>query len=119
MPALLTLLMIRTTYDETGNTGTDLAVDLKRIENAVREILAAVGDDPERNGLRETPSRVARLDQELFSWLGKDPAEHLRAAFAERYDELVLLRDIPFNSMCEHHLMPFDGQAHVGYLPDG
>ena len=94
-------------------------MDLKRIENAVREILAAVGEDPYREGLRETPARVARMYQELFSGLGKDPAEHLIAKFTESYDELVVLRDIPFNSMCEHHLMPFEGQAHVAYLPDG
>ena len=94
-------------------------MDLKRIENAVREILAAGGEDPERDGLRETPSRVARLYQELFDGLDKDPAEHLRATFTERYDELVVLRDVPFNSICEHHLMPFEGRAHVAYLPDG
>ncbi len=94
-------------------------MDLQRIENAVREILAAVGEDPEREGLRETPSRVARMYEELFAGLKRDPAEHLRAVFTEQYDELVILRDIPFNSMCEHHLMPFEGVVHVAYLPDG
>ncbi len=94
-------------------------MDLERIENAIREILLAVGEDPEREGLRRTPRRVARMYQELFSGLGKDPAEHLTTAFTERYDELVVLRDISFNSTCEHHLMPFEGKAHIAYLPDG
>lgn len=94
-------------------------MDLKRIENAVREILAAVGEDPDREGLDETPRRVARMYQELFDGLNRDPADHLSATFVETYDELVVLRDISFNSMCEHHLMPFEGKAHVAYLPDG
>jgi len=94
-------------------------MDLPRIERAVREILIAVGENPDREGLRQTPSRVARMYQELFSGMSADPAEHLKAAFTERYDELVVLRDIPFNSMCEHHLMPFEGHAHVAYIPDG
>jgi len=94
-------------------------MDLERIENAVREILIAVGEDPDREGLRRTPRRVARMYQELFNGLNQDPAEHLTAAFTERYDELVVLRDISFNSTCEHHLMPFEGKAHVAYIPDG
>jgi len=94
-------------------------MDLPRIENAVREILAAVGEDPDREGLKKTPARVARMYEELFSGLRRDPAEHLSTAFTESYDELVVLRNIPFNSMCEHHLMPFEGKAHVAYLPDG
>lgn len=94
-------------------------VDLPRIERAVREILAAVGEDPEREGLLETPARVARMYAELFSGLHLNPARHLKKAFRERYDELVLVRDISFNSMCEHHLLPFLGVAHVGYLPNG
>ena len=94
-------------------------MDLERIENAVREILGAIGEDPDREGLRRTPQRVAKMYQELFNGLGQDPAEHLETMFSERYDELVVLRDIPFNSMCEHHLMPFEGKAHVAYLPDG
>jgi len=94
-------------------------MDLDRIERAVREILIAVGEDADREGLRRTPRRVAKMYEELFSGLSKDPAEHLTAAFTERYDELVVLRDISFNSMCEHHLMPFEGKAHVAYLPDG
>jgi GTP cyclohydrolase I len=94
-------------------------VDMPRIEAAVREILAAVGEDPDREGLLETPARVARMYAELFSGLRQDPREHLRAAFTEKYDEIVLVRDIAFNSVCEHHLLPFMGRAHVGYLPDG
>ena len=95
------------------------AVDQPRIERAVREILAAVGEDPDREGLRETPARVARMYAELFAGLRQDPRQHLRQAFAEKYDEIVLVRDIAFDSMCEHHLLPFMGRAHIGYLPDG
>jgi GTP cyclohydrolase I len=97
----------------------DSPVDLARIERAVREILAAVGEDPLREGLRETPARVARMYAELFAGLHEDPRRHLRKSFTEKYDEVVLVRDISFNSMCEHHLMPFMGSAHIGYLPDG
>jgi len=92
---------------------------MPRIERAVREILFAVGEDPNRDGLIETPARVARMYAELFSGMQAEPGRHLRKAFQEAYDELVLVRDIPFNSMCEHHLLPFTGTAHVGYLPDG
>src|SRR5437868_12623407 len=94
-------------------------VDKPRIERAVREILAAVGEDPDREGLLETPARVARMYAELFSGLRSTPAAHLQRVFHEDYDELVLVRDISFNSMCEHHLLPFTGVAHVGYLPNG
>lgn len=94
-------------------------VDLPRIERAVREILAAIGEDPNREGLLETPGRVARMYAELFSGLYATPAKHLHRVFPEEYDELVLVRDISFNSMCEHHLLPFIGKAHVGYLPRG
>ena len=94
-------------------------MDLERIQSAVREILIAVGEDPNREGLRDTPKRVARMYQELFSGLDKDPSAHLKATFTEGYDELVVLRDIPFSSTCEHHLMPFQGHAHIAYLPDG
>lgn len=94
-------------------------MDRSRIASAVRELLLAVGEDPDREGLRDTPQRVARMYEELFSGLREDPAEHLNALFTERYDELVVLRDIPFNSICEHHLMPFEGKAHLAYLPDG
>ncbi len=90
-----------------------------RIEAAVREILAAVGEDPDREGLLETPARVARMYAEMFAGLRKDPGAHLEKVFSERYDEVVLVKDINFCSMCEHHLLPFTGTAHVGYLPDG
>ena len=94
-------------------------VDQARIRRAVREILAAVGEDPDREGLRETPARVARMYAELFSGLHDDPKKHLKKFFTEKYDEVVLVKDIAFNSMCEHHMLPFMGQAHVGYLPNG
>ncbi len=94
-------------------------VDMPRIERAVREILAAVGEDPDREGLLETPGRVARMYAEMFAGLRQDPRVHLRKAFTEKYDEIVLVRDIAFNSVCEHHLLPFMGHAHIGYLPDG
>ncbi|HUQ70868.1 MAG TPA: GTP cyclohydrolase I FolE [Planctomycetaceae bacterium] len=95
------------------------AVDLPRIERAVREILAGVGEDPNREGLLDTPGRVARMYAELFAGLHLQPGRHLQKVFTEQYDELVLVRDITFNSMCEHHLLPFIGVAHVGYLPRG
>ena len=94
-------------------------VDLPRIERAVREILAAVGEDPDREGLLETPGRVARMYAELFRGLHEDPRVHLKKFFTEPYDEMVLVRDISFNSMCEHHLLPFSGKAHIGYVPNG
>jgi GTP cyclohydrolase I len=94
-------------------------VDQPRIERAVREILAAVGEDPDREGLRETPARVARMYAELFSGLHEDPRVHLQKFFSEKYDEVVLVRDISFNSMCEHHMLPFMGKVHIGYLPNG
>ena len=94
-------------------------VDLPRIERAVREILAAVGEDPDREGLLDTPARVARMYAELFSGLHQDPRVHLQKFFTEKYDEIVLVRDISFNSMCEHHMLPFMGKAHIGYLPNG
>ena len=94
-------------------------VDLDRIARAVREILISIGEDPERDGLLETPDRVARMYAELFSGLHTDPTHHLHKVFEESYDELVLVRDISFNSMCEHHLLPFMGVAHIGYLPRG
>jgi GTP cyclohydrolase IA len=94
-------------------------VDHKRIQAAVREILLAVGEDPDREGLRETPARVARMYAELFSGLQRDPTEVLRKTFPEKYDEMVLVKDIDFASMCEHHLLPFIGKAHVAYLPNG
>jgi GTP cyclohydrolase I len=94
-------------------------VDQDRIMRAVREILAAVGEDPDREGLLETPGRVARMYAELFSGLHEDPRLHLQKFFTEQYDEVVLVRDISFNSMCEHHMLPFMGVAHIGYAPNG
>jgi GTP cyclohydrolase I len=94
-------------------------VDEARIEKAVREILSAVGEDLNRDGLKDTPARVARMYGELLAGMQDDPGIHLERVFNEAYDEIVLLRDIPFYSMCEHHLMPFIGQAHVAYLPSG
>ncbi|MDX1964671.1 MAG: GTP cyclohydrolase I FolE [Pirellulales bacterium] len=94
-------------------------VDLPRLQQAVRELLSAVGEDPDREGLLETPARVARMYAELFSGLHDDPRQHLQKFFTEQYDELVLVRDISFNSMCEHHLLPFYGVAHIGYVPNG
>jgi GTP cyclohydrolase IA len=95
------------------------AVDQRRIEKAVAEILLAIGEDPEREGLRDTPARVAKMYAELLSGMREDPEVHLKSVFAENYDEIVLLRDIPFYSVCEHHMLPFIGSAHVAYLPTG
>jgi GTP cyclohydrolase I len=97
----------------------DAPVDIPRIEKAVREILLAVGENPDREGLLKTPNRVARAYGELMAGLHDDPRRHLKTVFNERYDEIVLLRDIEFHSLCEHHLLPFTGRAHVAYLPDG
>jgi GTP cyclohydrolase I len=94
-------------------------IDEARIEKAVREILSAVGEDLDRDGLKNTPARVARMYTELLAGMNDDPDKHLSSVFNENYDEIVLLRDIPFYSICEHHLMPFIGSAHVAYLPAG
>jgi GTP cyclohydrolase I len=94
-------------------------VDLKKIASAVRDILVAIGEDPDREGLKKTPMRVARMYAEMFSGLRSDPREHLQTFFQEKYDQMVILRDVTFHSMCEHHLMPFEGKAHIAYLPDG
>ena len=101
------------------NEAVAINVDLPRIERAVREILAAVGEDPDREGLLETPARVARMYAEMFAGLHSDPSRHLARVFTEKYDEIVLVRDISFCSMCEHHLLPFTGTAHIAYLPNG
>jgi len=105
--------------DCSSEDGAPSGVDLPRIERAVREILTAVGEDPDREGLLETPARVARMYAELFSGLHTDPSVHLKKFFTEKYDEMVLVRDITFNSMCEHHMLPFIGKAHIGYVPNG
>jgi GTP cyclohydrolase I len=94
-------------------------VDKPRIERAVREILLAIGEDPEREGLRGTPRRVAEAYEFLFAGLGENPARHLRVSFQEEHREMVLVSDIPLHSLCEHHLLPMVGKAHVGYIPDG
>ncbi len=94
-------------------------VDLPAIKQAVRNILVAIGEDPDRPGLKKTPERVARMYQEMFAGLRSNPAKHLRVTFPETYDEIVLVRDIGFTSMCEHHLLPFTGVAHVAYVPNG
>ena len=92
-------------------------MDLERIERAVREILLAVGEDPEREGLEETPARVARRYAEIVSGLQADPKQHLKFFDAGGHDELVLVRDIPLYSVCEHHLLPFIGKCHIAYIP--
>lgn len=97
----------------------DSPVDLDAIKDAVRTILTAVGEDPDRPGLLETPRRVADMYAEMFSGLHLDPERHLEVTFPETYDEMVLVRDIGFTSMCEHHLLPFTGVAHVAYIPNG
>src|ERR1700722_1390041 len=94
-------------------------VDLPRIRRAVREILLAVGENPDREGLQETPDRVARMYAEVFAGLHQDPRVHLKKHFTQKYDEMVLIKDIQFESFCEHHLLPFSGKAHVAYLPNG
>lgn len=94
-------------------------INTQRIEKAVREILLAVGEDIERDGLKRTPERVGRMYAELLGGMLESPDRHLRRVFVENYDEVVLLRNIPFHSICEHHLMPFIGEAHVSYLPSG
>ncbi|WP_019869895.1 GTP cyclohydrolase I FolE [Salinispora oceanensis] len=93
------------------------SVDLARLEKAVREILIAVGEDPDRDGLQQTPARVARAYAELFAGLRVDPAQVLSTTFEASHDELVLVRDIDVMSLCEHHLLPFRGSAHIGYVP--
>ena len=94
-----------------------MSVDLARVEAAVAELLAAVGEDVARDGLLETPRRVAQMYGELFAGLDEDPVSHLEVTFAADHDEMVMVRDIPFASLCEHHLVPFMGRAHVAYIP--
>lgn len=99
------------------DSGNDTVFDQERAEAAVRELLLAVGEDPDREGLRETPARVARAYRETFDGLFHDPAEVLSKTFNEDHRELVLVKDIPIYSTCEHHLVPFYGHAHIGYIP--
>lgn len=96
-----------------------VTVDMDKIESAVRDILEAVGEDPDREGLLETPNRVARMYAEIFSGLRTDPRIHLGKTFEQKCDEMVLVKDIGFASCCEHHLLPFIGKAHIAYLPNG
>jgi GTP cyclohydrolase I len=92
-------------------------VDRARVQGLIRELLEAIGEDPQRAGLLDTPRRVADMYAELFEGLEADPGEHLRVTFEAGHDEMVMVRDIPFTSLCEHHLVPFTGLAHVAYLP--
>lgn len=92
-------------------------VDVERIARAVREILEAVGEDPDRDGLLRTPARVAEMYAEVLSGLHEDPAAHLNVTFEANHDEMVMVKDIPIYSLCEHHLVPFHGHAHVAYIP--
>lgn len=92
-------------------------VDQPRVKRAVRELLLAIGEDPKREGLRETPCRVARMYQELFAGMGHDPASELKVYHAKNEDEMILVKDIVFHSFCEHHLLPFFGRVHIAYIP--
>ena len=94
-----------------------MSVDRARVEHLVHELLEAIGEDPARDGLRATPRRIAEMYAELFSGNGQDPGQHLSVSFAAEHDEMVMVRDIPFASLCEHHMVPFIGKAHVGYIP--
>ena len=94
-------------------------MDTAKIEAGVRLILEGVGEDPEREGLRETPARVARMYEEVLGGLEEDPSRHFDVTFDEGHEEIVLVGDIPFFSMCEHHMLPFFGVVNVGYIPDG
>ena len=101
-----------------GNGRVRKGVDLTRIECAVREILIAIGEDPGRDGLAETPRRVAKMYSEIFSGLHQDPGDHLSVTFEAGHDEMVMVKDIPLYSVCEHHLIPWIGKAHVAYIPN-
>ncbi|WP_203857726.1 GTP cyclohydrolase I FolE [Plantactinospora mayteni] len=113
----LDYLAARLVNGKLGGGPVEDAVDLARIEKAVREILIAVGEDPDRDGLRQTPARVARAYAELLAGLRVDPAQVLSTTFEANHEELVLVRDIDVMSLCEHHLLPFRGSAHIGYIP--
>lgn len=99
--------------------GKKTKIDLKKIEEGVKLILEGVGEDPERPGLKETPQRVSRMFAEILGGLAEDPKEPLSTIHEERHDEMVLIKNIPLYSMCEHHLLPFAGQAHIAYIPKG
>jgi GTP cyclohydrolase I len=106
------------TVESGSAVGSDRTFDQARAESAIRELLIAIGEDPEREGLRDTPARVARAYREMFAGLFVEPDWVLERTFDEGHDELVLVRDIPLYSQCEHHLVPFHGMAHVGYIPN-
>jgi len=110
---------VRRQPTDSNNRHAPGTTDSDRIQAAVREILLAIGEDADREGLRDTPERVARMYAEMFSGLTQDPEEPLRKTFTQKYDEMVLVKDIGFESMCEHHLLPFLGKAHIAYLPKG
>jgi len=101
-----------------GTIGTTEPIDGPRIERAVREILVAIGEDPDRDGLVDTPARVARMYGEIFAGLHDDPSSYLKTTFEADHDEMVMVRDIPMYSACEHHLLPWVGKAHVAYIPN-
>jgi GTP cyclohydrolase I len=105
------------TNSHDGAVRTYAGVDVERIARAVREILEALGEDPDRDGLRRTPERVASMYAEVFAGLHENPCDHLRVSFEAGHDEMVMVRDIPMYSLCEHHLVPFHGRAHVAYIP--
>ncbi|MBP8989157.1 MAG: GTP cyclohydrolase I FolE [Clostridia bacterium] len=105
------------TDEDNDQIDTQIYVDMPRIEKAVREILLAIGDDPDREGLRETPKRVAQMCNELFSGLHLNVLDYVKVFHEEHHDEMIMVSDIPFYSMCEHHLLPFVGKAHVVYIP--
>ncbi|MDD5456798.1 MAG: GTP cyclohydrolase I FolE [Candidatus Margulisbacteria bacterium] len=94
------------------------SIDTEKIENAVKQILKAIGEDTDREGLKETPQRISKMYQEIFSGIHKDPADHIKFFYAENHQEMVVVKNIPFYSMCEHHLLPFFGSADIAYIPD-
>ena len=108
---------LRSNYAEFEPLEPPRSIDRARVERAVREILLAIGEDPDRDGLVRTPARVADMFGEIYAGLGEDPATHLTVRFDADHDEMVMVRDIPLYSTCEHHLVPFMGRAHVAYIP--
>jgi len=110
---------VTTTPSTVPGTVPPASDDADSLPQIIRQLLLAIGDDPDREGLRETPNRMAAMYEEMFDGLRADPVSVLSVGFEEGHDEMVILREIPFYSMCEHHFMPFHGEAHVGYLPDG
>ena len=108
---------MRATSRSGRSGGRPVTVDTARIERAIAELLEALGEDPGRDGLSGPPERVAKMYAELFAGFGQNPADHLEVTFAADHDEMVMVRDIPFASLCEHHLIPFIGKAHVAYIP--